>query len=208
MKKNDYPKITIIIRGLSLEQADLIVASMVELDTPFGVEVTLNTDRAFEIITHLSSMYGEKVLIGAGTVRTLEEAEAAVEAGARFLLGPHMFSADILSYCKANQIISVPSAMTPSEVNQMMLQGADIVKIFPATVVTPKFFKDIQAPFGPLPLMAVGGVSEANLVDFFDHGASYVGIGSGMFDKKDIESLNKTGIKASLKKYIVLATKG
>ncbi|MFR0063868.1 MAG: bifunctional 4-hydroxy-2-oxoglutarate aldolase/2-dehydro-3-deoxy-phosphogluconate aldolase [Veillonella parvula] len=97
---------------------------------------------------------------------------------------------------------AVPAAMTPSEVNQMFAQGADIVKVFPAAVVTPRFFKDIQAPLGKLPLMGVGGISKENAKEFFENGASYLGLGSGMFNKQDIEELNVKNLAQSMKELL------
>ena len=81
----------------------------------------------------------------------------------------------------------------------MFAQGADIVKVFPAAVVTPRFFKDIQAPLGKLPLMGVGGISKENAKNFFENGASYLGLGSGMFNKQDIEELNVKNLAQSMK---------
>ena len=208
MKKDDYPKITVILRGVTIEQADLIICSMIELQTPFAVEVTLNTEHALKIINNLSSKYGHQIYIGAGTVRNILDANSAIDAGAEFLLGPHMFSEDIMMLCKERKVISVPSAMTPSEVNLMFAQGADIVKIFPASVVSPKFFKDIQGPFGELDLMAVGGISADNIQDYFENGAKYVGVGSSMFKKSNLETLNKEGIKSDLEKYLNIMVKG
>ena len=80
--------------------------------------------------------------------------------------------------------------------------GADIVKIFPASVVSPRFFKDVQAPLGKLPLMGVGGISVENAQAFFENGASYLGLGSGMFNKSDLESLDSDKLAESMQKLL------
>lgn len=202
MKISEYPKSTIILRGVSFKEADAIVNALVDYKSHFSVEITLNTENAFEIIEKLKRSYTDKVFIGAGTVRDHQDIEKAIKAGADFLLGPHVFTKEMIELAKANNVLVVPSGMTPSEVNQMFEYGADIVKVFPAAVVGPRFFKDIQAPLGELPLMAVGGVSKENAKEYFDQGASYVGIGSSMFPKHVLESLDHESLVAVLKEYI------
>lgn len=202
MKIEDYPKTTIILRGVSFQEADAIVGALVDYKDHYSVEVTLNTENAFEIIRKLKERYADAVFIGAGTVRNYQDIEKAIEAGSDFILGPHVFTEEMIALAREQKVLVVPSAMTPSEVNQMFQYGADIVKVFPAAVVGPRFFKDIQAPLGELPLMAVGGVSKENAKEYFAHGASYVGIGSSMFPKEVLESLDQERIVEILKEYI------
>ena len=160
MRLADYPKLTVIMRGYTFDQADAILQAMQEFDHQFAVEMTMNTKGALENIHELNQRYGDTTYIGAGTVRT------------------------------------------PSEGDRMFKEGADIVKVFPAAVVTPRFFKDIQAPLGKLPLMGVGGISKENAKEFFEQGASYLGLGSGMFNKQDIEELNVKNLARSMKELI------
>ena len=96
-------------------------------------------------------------------------------------------------------MISVPGAFSPTEIKKSLMDGADIVKIFPAGRLGSKFITDIEAPLGKLPLMAVGGVNADNAKEYFEAGASFVGIGSGVFNKEDIKEGNEEGIKASIK---------
>lgn len=201
MNAADYPALTIIMRGYTYPQAAAILQAMTGLEDRFAVEMTLNTKDALEHIQKLTKTYGAKIKIGAGTVRSLQDAQQAYQAGAQFLLGPHKFTQEMLDFAKEKQIVSVPAAMTPSEVASMFNGGADIVKVFPAAVVTPRFFKDIQAPLGKLPLMAVGGISRENAREYLACGASFLGIGSGMFRKEDIEALAVDKLSASLKAF-------
>ncbi|HCE12956.1 bifunctional 4-hydroxy-2-oxoglutarate aldolase/2-dehydro-3-deoxy-phosphogluconate aldolase [Enterococcus sp.] len=204
MNRIDYPRFTIIMRGYTYEQADAILRAIKGYEQYFAVEMTLNTDHALQHISRLNDKYGEQILIGAGTVRTLTDAKAAVEAGAKFLLGPHTFSQEMLHFAKENEVIAVPAAMTPSEINDMFDHGADIVKIFPAAVVTPRFFSDVQAPLGELPLMAVGGISINNAPDFLAQGARYLGFGSNLFNKEDLNARDANGLAASLQTIVSL----
>lgn len=202
MRLEEYPKLTIIMRGYSFNQSEAILKAMEGFEKDYAVEMTLNTENALVNIKKLTEEFGDKINIGAGTVRTLTDAKAAYEAGAKFLLGPHVFTKEMLAFANKKNILAIPAAMTPSEVDQMFKNGADIVKIFPAAVVSPRFFKDIQAPLGKLPLMGVGGVSADNAKDFFDNQATYLGLGSGMFNEEDIKTLNVSNLAKSLQSLL------
>lgn len=202
MNKNDYPVFTVIMRHYSLEQSKILVKVMQEFKDFFCVEVTLNTKDALQIIAELTNEFGENVKIGAGTVRNLDEAKQAVEAGAKFILSPHKLSSEVFDYCKENNVVSVPAGMTPSEISESFDNGADIVKVFPAAVVQSRFFKDVQGPLGKVPLMAVGGVSPSNAREFLDNGASYLGFGSNLFSAEELETLDESKIRNVYEKLV------
>ncbi len=195
-----FPKVTVILRGYDYEQVRCVVKNMV--GTKLGaVEVAMNTPSAAQTIERVAREFGDDVLVGAGTVISAARAYAAVEAGARFALSPICFTEEIFSICKANGLMTVPSAFSPSEVWNMFEMGADIVKIFPAGTLGPKYVKDIQAPLDSIPIMVVGGVNGDNCQEFFDEGASYAGICSGIFDPKHIVKMDDKGLKADIKAF-------
>lgn len=132
----------------------------------------------------------------------LAQAKEAVEAGAQFVLSPVKLSKEIIDYCHAHGVITVPAAMTPSEIQELLENGADIVKVFPAARLTPQYIKDVMAPLGRIPLMVVGGINGLNAQDYFDAGARFAGIGSGIFDKKDIEDANEENLKKSILAFV------
>lgn len=193
----NFPKVTVIQRGYTYEQVRAVVKSMVGTKLR-AVEVAMNTPHAADIIEKIADEFGSDILVGAGTVTSAGRAHDAVNAGAHFALSPVCFSEEIFQICKANGLITVPSAFSPSEVYRMLEMGADIVKIFPAGTLGPKYIKDIQAPLNPMPIMAVGGVNGDNCQEFFDNGASYAGIGSGIFDPKDIVAMDEDALKAQI----------
>lgn len=198
----NYPKITIILRGCSMAGALKLGKVLTQYKDKFAIEVTLNTPDALNIISELNNQYDNQLLVGAGTVRTFEDANAAISKGAKFLLGPHTFTEDIFHLCKVNQVMAIPGAFSPSEIVQQFNLGASIVKIFPANAVGPKFFKDIQAPLGKLELMAVGGVGIDNYQEYFDNQTNYVGIGAGLFGGKSLEELDENEIIQFLERYV------
>ncbi|MCH3523635.1 bifunctional 4-hydroxy-2-oxoglutarate aldolase/2-dehydro-3-deoxy-phosphogluconate aldolase, partial [Enterococcus faecium] len=87
-------------------------------------------------------------------------------------------------------LLTIPGAMSPTEIFKMFEMGADIVKVFPANCLGPEYFNQVQAPLGSLPLMAVGGVDQTNAQNYLNNGASYVGIGSKFFEKSAVHQLN------------------
>lgn len=202
MELSEYPTFTVIMRGYTPEQADAIMQAMAGFENQFGVEVTMNTPHALDIIEEGNAQYGDRIKIGAGTVTTLTEAQDAIAKGSKFMLSPIEFTDDIFAYAKQHGVITVPAAMTPTEVHTMFEKGADIVKVFPATTVGSGFFKAIQAPLGKLPLMAVGGVSIDNAKALLTHGTSYLGIGSKMFNAEDLANRNVAGLAASLQAFV------
>ena len=196
----EFSKITAILRGYDYAQVETAVAVLCG-SVISAVEITLNHPDAKDIIRRIVDKFGDRIAVGAGTVLSAEDLQDVVEAGVDFVLAPSLFSRDMLDYCRPHQVISVPGALSPSEVHQCVKDGADIIKIFPAETVGSKYFKDIQAPFGPLPLMAVGGIHAGNIAEYLHAGASYVGIASGLFRKEDIAGGNTTGMQRSLEEF-------
>lgn len=196
------PEITIILRGYAYEEILSVTTAIenVSGENDFALEITENSPNAFESIEKISKKFPD-VLIGAGTIMTMAHAEKAVESGAKFILSPIKLEREVIEYCKEKGVISVPAAYSPSEVYELLNYGADIIKIFPATSVGPKFFKDIQGPLGQINLMAVGGVSIENIDEFKENGAKCFGIGSNMFDQDDVKNSNLEGLEQSLNTF-------
>lgn len=202
MDQRKFPEYTIILRNYTQAQANAVLEAIVGLETDFAVEVTMNSQNATKIIMKLNQKYGRQVKIGAGTVLNLSKEKSAIAAGAKFILSACAMSKEMINYAQRNKVLAIPGVMTPTGVFQMINYGADIIKIFPATVVGPSFFKEIQGPLGDLDLMAVGGVSEYNIKKFKDNRVNYFGIGSNAFNQSDINNLNVKGLQNSLLKLV------
>lgn len=200
MNKKNLSKVTVILRGYTYEQIRCVAKVLV--DSPIrNIEITLNSPDVFTSIRKIKEEF-ISLNVGAGTVCTFEDTQKSIESGVDFILSPIGLSKEAIRLCKDNGVVCVPAAMTPSEIYKMFEDGADIVKVFPATTVGAKFFKDVQAPLGDLDLMAVGGVSGANAKDFIDNKCKYLGIGSGIFEKEDIKNMNLKNLELSLNKFI------
>ncbi|EEY33958.1 bifunctional 4-hydroxy-2-oxoglutarate aldolase/2-dehydro-3-deoxy-phosphogluconate aldolase [Pseudoleptotrichia goodfellowii] len=201
MKIEEFPKITVILRGYNYDQVRLITELLVKYGIK-SLEITMNTENAFEIIKKIKEEFGKKIFIGAGTVINMENTKEAVKAGAEFILSPIMLEKEILEYCKSKEVLTVPGAFSPTEITESLRNGADIVKIFPAERLGSKYISDITAPLGELPLMVVGGINKNNVNDYFKKGAKYAGIASGIFEKEDILNEDREKLENTLKSFI------
>jgi 2-dehydro-3-deoxyphosphogluconate aldolase/(4S)-4-hydroxy-2-oxoglutarate aldolase len=153
------------------------------------IEITMTVPGAIDVIRTMAQKKAPDVLIGAGTVLNAETAVAAVRAGADFLVSP-ITNFDMIKACRKLDKFVAPGALTPTEIVAAWERGADVVKVFPATSVGPKYFKDLKGPLPQIRLMPTGGVSIENAKDFLDCGACCVAIGTALLDKKAIAENN------------------
>jgi 2-dehydro-3-deoxyphosphogluconate aldolase/(4S)-4-hydroxy-2-oxoglutarate aldolase len=144
-----------------------------------ALEVTYSVPGALEIITRLAEEYGDQVLIGAGTVVDEPSATAAIKAGAKLLVSPHV-APGMLTVAKACDAVSVCGAFSPTEMVSALEGGADIVKYFPAEFGGPAYVKAVTAPFPNMPILPTGGVSIDNIKQWLDAGVFALGVGSAV----------------------------
>lgn len=149
------------------------------------IEITMTVPNAIELIRQVSNTVSPDILIGAGTVTDAETARAVIDAGAQFVVSP-ILNPDVIAACKQADVYCAPGCFTPTEIFTAWKLGADVIKVFPATSLGPKYFKDIKGPFPQIPLMPTGGVSIDNAHEWIAAGAVAVGIGSDLLDKKAI----------------------
>lgn len=165
-----------VIRGPSPEVAVRMAAALIAGGVT-GIEITYSTPGATGVVETLDRTYGDRILLGMGTLTCPEQAREAQSAGARFLVSP--ICAEPLGRAMvASGLVSMVGALTPTEIHQAYSLGSDIVKIFPGNMVGPSYVKSLKGPFPYIPLMPTGGVSAANVADWFAAGAFAVGAGS------------------------------
>lgn len=146
-------------------------------------------EKTAEAVTTLCEHYGSEMMFGAGTVLTVEQVEAAAAAGARYIISPNTDEA-VIRRSKELGLVSIPGAMTPSEIMTAHNCGADVVKLFPAGALGLRYIKDILAPISHVKLCATGGVTEENWGDYLALGFVAAGISSRLCDKKCIAEGN------------------
>lgn len=183
-----------IIRNVSLEDVKRILPIYREAGLT-TVEITMNTPGATDIIRYALENEHYGLNIGAGTVCTKDDLDAALEAGAQFIVTP-VLSKKVVKSCVKKGIPVFPGAYTPTEIFNAWSLGASMVKIYPATALGPGYIKDLKAPMNQLKLLPTGGVSLENMEAFLKAGANGLGIGGQLFDKKLIQDKNWDGLKA------------
>ena len=170
-------RIVAILRGCAPERVMDIVAALADGGVRL-LEITLNSPGALDLIRRVAGTMGDRVLVGAGTVMTPAEAEMAIDAGAKFILSPSL-DADTIRVTKELGAISVPGAFTATEIVMAWRNGADIVKVFPASVGA-SYLRDLRGPLPQIRLMPTGGVNLDNIREFRAAGAVAYGIGSAL----------------------------
>ncbi|KTT85660.1 2-dehydro-3-deoxyphosphogluconate aldolase [Mammaliicoccus sciuri] len=148
-----------------------------------AIEVTMNSPKALESIELISNEMKGKVVVGAGTVLDAESARLAILSGATFILSPTV-DKDTIRMSKKYGTVSIPGAMTPTEILEAYEYGGDIIKVFPTTSLGPEYIKDLKGPLPHIPLLPTGGVSIDNVTDFIEAGAVGVGLGSALVNTK------------------------
>lgn len=149
------------------------------------VEITMTVPGAIDVIKNVSQELKGKAIIGAGSVLDAETARIAILAGAEFIVGPAL-NLEMISLCKRYSKVIIPGAFTPTEIVTAWQSGADIIKIFPATMGGPTYFKDIHGPLPHIKLLPTGGVTLKNIGEFIKAGACAVAVGSNLVDKKAV----------------------
>lgn len=178
-----------IVAVIRLDDADSIidVCAAVKAGGVTALEITMTTPGALEAIKELSANKDPEVLIGVGTVLDVATAEKAIEAGSEFVVSP-IFNKAVVEATKAGGKISMPGAYSPTEVYAASQAGADVVKIFPASVGGPGFFKGIKAVFPDIKVMPTGGVTLETIPGFVKAGAWSLGTGSNLTPKDAIKN--------------------
>ena len=185
-----------ILRGINTAMIEEITDTIISsgMNT---VEITMNTPDAGSLIKKMSEVSGSRLNIGAGTVLNMNDLETAVNSGASFIVMPCCIP-EIMRHCRQNKIPVFPGGLSPQEIHDSWNQGAAMVKVFPASLFGPKYFKDLRGPFEDMLFMAVGGVRAENAAQYFECGASAVAVGGSVFDLKQMQAGAFHGIKNSL----------
>lgn len=163
-----------------------------------GIELTMTIPNAIQSIETAAKEFGDDILLGVGSVTSSAVAEDAINAGAKFVVSP-IYKPEVVDTVIKKNLVVIPGGFTPTEIQTAYEQGADFVKIFPADNLGMSFIKSIKAPLPHLNVIPTGGVTLDNAIDWINHGASAVGIGSALVDNKAIESGNFTQLTENAK---------
>lgn len=154
-----------------------------------NIEVTMNSQDAADLIRLTRRLMGSRGNVGAGTVTTVELLDQALGAGASFIVTPAVIP-EVIRACVDRKVPVMPGALSPTEILTAWRMGASMVKVFPADQLGPGHIKAIKAPFPEIPLMPTGGVTVETLPAFKKAGAEAFGVGSPLFDAKQVAAGN------------------
>jgi 2-dehydro-3-deoxyphosphogluconate aldolase / (4S)-4-hydroxy-2-oxoglutarate aldolase len=187
------------IRVATAEVAYFAATSVYEAGIPV-VEITLTVPGAVDVIARLAIQYPDLV-VGAGTVLDADMAKRCLDAGARFLTSPGLVP-EVVEVALQNGVVTIPGALTPSEVIAAWKAGVDFVKIFPcAPVGGAKYIRALKVPLPQVPLIASGGVNQLTACDFILAGASAIGIGAELMPREALETRKKEWIHELARRF-------
>jgi 2-dehydro-3-deoxyphosphogluconate aldolase/(4S)-4-hydroxy-2-oxoglutarate aldolase len=180
-----------VIRAKSKDQLIDITTALLEGGVP-SIEVTMSTPKAIAGIEQLADKFGDKAIVGVGTVLDASTARDAIAAGAQFVVSP-ITDPEVIATTIRYGKVSIPGAFTPTEIVRAWTLGGDVIKVFPATALGPQYLKDLLAPLPQLKLTPTGGVDAKNAGTWIKAGAVCVGAGSSLVSK---DALSKNDWKA------------
>jgi 2-dehydro-3-deoxyphosphogluconate aldolase/(4S)-4-hydroxy-2-oxoglutarate aldolase len=168
------------------------------------IEITMTVPGALGVIEKaVSTLKDLNVCIGAGTILDAETARLAILAGAGYIVSP-VFRPAVVDMCKRYSVAVMPGAMTPTEALDAWEAGADVVKIFPAGVGGPQFFKDLKGPLPHVEIMPTGAVNFQTGPQFIKAGACAIGVGGELAGKPLIAARDFAKITQNAREFVRL----
>jgi 2-dehydro-3-deoxyphosphogluconate aldolase/(4S)-4-hydroxy-2-oxoglutarate aldolase len=167
------------------------------------VEITMSVPDALDVVRRVRAALGDQLLLGAGTILDAETARAALLAGAEYVVAPTL-NLDVIRVCRRYDKLVMPGAFTPTEILAAWEAGADVVKVFPADVVGPAFFKALRGPLPQIRLMPTGGVDLTTAAAFLKAGACCLGVGGQLVDPKAVAAGDFARIRDLAREYVAI----
>ena len=200
-------KIIVIVRGVEKEKLIPLAEAMYRggirlLEITFSANGRVTDEETADNIKMLSEYFGDIMYIGAGTVLSERQVELVKGAGGKFIISPDTNEA-VIKKTRELGLVSMPGALTPTEMQAAHRAGADFVKLFPISNLGSDYVKAVKAPLSHIKLLAVGGIHDGNMAEYIKAGVSGFGIGSNITDKKLIENGEFEKITDLAKRYVL-----
>jgi len=198
-------KIITIVRGVQCDKLIPLAEAMYNggirlMEITYDAKGNISDEDTAKNIEMLVQHFDGKMYIGAGTVITQKQVELTKQAGGSFIISPDTYE-PVIKRTRELEMVSIPGALTPSEVTQAHRAGADFIKLFPVTNLGTDYIKAIKAPLSHIDFLAVGGINENNIIDYLNIGVSGFGIGSNIINMKLIENNDFESISRLAEKY-------
>lgn len=190
-----------VVRAQSAEEAMKAVEAIKAGGVPV-LEITMTVPGAVKVIEKVADRFGGEALVGAGTVLDPETARACILAGAQFIVSPNT-NLGTIEMCSRYGVVSVPGALTPTEVVNAWQAGADMVKVFPCNAMGgASYLKALKAPLPQIELVPTGGISLKTAAEFIKAGASALGVGADLVDLKALREGNAALITERARQFV------
>src|SRR6516162_10833567 len=167
------------------------------------VEITMTVPDALDVLRQVRQALGDRLLLGAGTILDAETCRATLLAGAEYIVSPTL-NLDVIRLCQRYDKLVMPGAFTPTEILAAWEAGADIVKVFPAEVLGPPFFKALRGPLPQVRLMPTGGVDLTTATEFLRAGACCLGVGGQLVEPRAVAERNFDRIRELARQYVAV----
>lgn len=205
IKLIEEAKIITIVRGVPSDKIIPLVQAMYDggiraVEFTYDASGKKSDEATAADIKAVADRFGDKMAVGAGTVMTEKQVELTKQAGGTFIISPDT-NPDIIKRTVTEGLVSIPGALTPSEIATAHRCGADFIKVFPIDLFGSRYIKMLLAPMSNVKLLAVNGINENNVREYLDAGAYGVGVGGGIVNKELINNGDFEGITALAKKY-------
>lgn len=196
-------KIMAIVRGFYFEDAlglakALLAGGVSLMEVTFDQFDAAEQQKTADTVRLLNKELGDRMCFGAGTVTSVAMVKMAFEAGAKFIVSPDT-NPDVVEATLSMDMVSIPGALTPTEIKHAYDLGADFVKVFPACNMGVSYFKNIHAPLPQVKMLAVGGVGADDAADYLAAGCSGMGVASCLFKKDWVKNGEWDKITAATK---------
>lgn len=198
-------KLILVIRDVAFDDLITVAEAVYDggvrlLEVAFDATGRTTDEETGKMIAHLSKAMKDKMIVGAGTVLSPHQVQIAAEAGALFIISPDA-NESVITETRTIGLVSIPGAMTPTEIQRAHLLGADFVKLFPAGNLGPSYMKAVKNPLSHINLLAVAGIHPENIGEYLAAGACGFGISSGIVDKNLVAARDFSAISERAKSY-------
>lgn len=208
IKAIEREKLVVIVRGIEREKLIPLAEAMYEggirlLEVTYSANGAVSDEDTAENIRMLCEHFGDRMCIGAGTVIKPEQVELTKKADGKFIISPDAYEV-VIKKTRELDMVSMPGALTATEIQAAHRAGADFVKMFPITNMGTEYVKAVKAPLSHIRLIAVGGVDQNNMKDYLKAGVCGFGVGSNIINKKMLAEEDFAGITALAKEYVAV----
>ena len=190
-----------VVRASSADEAIQVVEA-IRAGGVSVLEITMTVPGAVQLIETLTKKFGDKAIVGAGTVLDAATADACIAVGAKFIVSPAL-NLDTITFCRQHDVAVMPGALTPTEIVTAWNAGADFVKVFPCGAMGgASYIKSLKAPLPQIELVPTGGVTLATAASFIQAGAAAIGVGADLVDVKAIRAGDVQTVTAAARAYV------